>query len=177
MGFRKTTKDEALKGLPMPRLFMVTTALLLLNAIGCQRHSEMDAKNAELLREAENADAAMQEATYANDVSVVRTTQGDLMALSVEAGEAAIIDLKCNVDGASVYADGKLMGQAEANYEYGKRTSDPFLIFALAIPNNGRDASKPRKIAVTKNGYRRFETTVLLNQRKIDLNVSLVNAK
>ncbi len=107
------------------------------------------------------------------ELRVIRINQGDLMALKVKTGQASMINLESNVDGASVYVDGKFMGSTKAVYAYGKQVAKPNFLFAIAIPKDGRDTSTPSKIVITDSGYRNFETSVYLNQREIKLKASL----
>jgi hypothetical protein len=135
--------------------------------------SDMQRSYSELATSATEQLRATEDTIFSDEVDIVQRTQGDLMAYKVKVGQASIISVDCNAENASVYADGTLMGRTKANYEYGQQTVGPYLIFALSIPKEGRDASKSRQIMVSKNGYQSFETAVVLDRREIDLKVSL----
>lgn len=107
------------------------------------------------------------------ELRLIQMTQGDLMALKVKAGQATIINLESNVDGASVYVDGKFVGSTKTVYAHGKQVGQPSILFAIAIPRDGRDTSTPSMIAITDSGYRQFETAVYLSQREINVKASL----
>lgn len=128
--------------------------------------SELAAESAEQAAEAEQQ-------TFDLMTQVVAARQGEEMASAVRAGHASVIDVTCNADGASVFADGRFVGRAKAVYEYGKEESGPDLVFALRIPHEGRDASAPHTIRVAKRGYRPFEARIYLNKREIDLDARL----
>lgn len=161
---------------PKSGLFLLTLCACLLACSCDNSKKEAEAKLAASEFAAESAEQAAEarQQTIGLMVQIIAARQGEGMALAVKAGEALVIDVACNVYGASVFADGRFVGHTEATYQYGKETGGPDLTFALRIPHGGRDASAPHTIKVTKRGYRPFAARTYLNKREIDIHVKLV---